>query len=132
MGNTQKEASDTYIPDGYIIEYFDIESAINNLVGIWKYSAIGLFAKNDGHKHKDEYTLVLIRLWDALDKMSMGNIQTIAVELNGQILGDNDPIKKGILTNIEDYIKVREEQDKPNTSHNNDNNIQISDVVSCE
>lgn len=118
----QREASDSYIPAGYILEDNDIftlgpevgpdlESHISQLIGLWKYSAIGLFTK-EGRKHRDEYTLVLIKMWDTLDKLPVDTVESIAVELNGQILGDDNPDKKGILTNIEDYLKVRAEQDQ--------------------
>lgn len=83
---------------------------LDTLRGIWKYSATGLWTKNGGKKHPDEYILVLIRLWDYLDTIPVSTIESILVELEGRKLWKAKSMDKILHNQISYYLECRNEQ----------------------
>lgn len=93
----------------------NIADLIAELTGIWKYSALDLYAKNEGKKTGQEYELTLIKLWDKLDTLSLTEVEDVQVELDGRRMGENcDVVDKILRTQLIDYMVVRVEQDRDN------------------
>ena len=85
---------------------------LDELEGKWKYSATGLWSKNGGKKHPDEYILTLIRLWDHLDTIPVSIIESVLVELEGRKLWQVKSMDKILHSQISYYLQVRGEQDR--------------------
>jgi hypothetical protein len=89
----------------------NVDDIISDLVGRWKYASLDLNIKNEGRKDSiNEYIVTLISIWDSLDKLPLGTVENIVVELDGLVMRGKDVTHKILRTNLEQYLKVRLEQ----------------------
>lgn len=60
----------------------------------------------------NEYAFRLIQLWDHLDHLSLEQVETLSMELDGLALSpEAEPINKILRTQVNQYLVVRVEQD---------------------
>lgn len=106
-----RETSQDYVPPNYVIDENGISDIIGDLKGIWKYGALDNFVENDNKKTPEDYIIVLIKMWDYLDKLTKATVESVIVELEGMIMKSQDPCEKALRTNLEQYLSCRIEQE---------------------
>ena len=84
-----------------------VENIIIDLIGIWKYGALDHHVANGNKKTDQEYVIILISMWDSLDKLPISTIEGVLVELDGVLMQSEDVTYKIIRTQVTDYLKAR-------------------------
>jgi hypothetical protein len=105
----------------------DLEDLIWDLEGIWKYAALDYHIRakgviNNRTRKANEYAITLMKLWDALDRLSQEMVERIIFDLEGRIIVFKKPESKrerkqqadikALRTNLEQYLNVRKEQEQ--------------------